>query len=215
MTQANITATIEEFLKSRYRNVYNQGLDGLATDRDGNFLHYNQIIDQTYNELFKDMHLNDTITDEFKKEFCKYFYNREIGLETFARFQVALENVLNVECFNLFKFMKEIRNKSIDDLNKSIDMRTDADSNGDNQGLGLLQSRPDDRLEAVFTDKYGVIKYADNLQENHGKFENENHSHTTGWNGSSLFDRLQGYATTQDLMYQIFLVCEKLFLQIF
>ena len=32
-------------------------LDGLAVDENGDFLHYNTIIDQTYNELFKDMEL--------------------------------------------------------------------------------------------------------------------------------------------------------------
>jgi hypothetical protein len=57
MTQNHTTTTIERFLKSRYRNPVNNQLDGLALDEDGNFLHYNKIIDQTYNELFKDMHL--------------------------------------------------------------------------------------------------------------------------------------------------------------
>ena len=113
MTQTNTTATIATFLKSRYRNPVSGRLDGLAVDEDGNFLHYNTIIDDTYNEFFKDMNLVDGVSENFKKEFCKHFYNREIGLETFARFQVALEDVLNNECFNLFKYLAEIRNKAI------------------------------------------------------------------------------------------------------
>ena len=91
MTQNNTTATIEQFLKSRYRNPITGNLDGLAVDENGDFLHYNVIIDQTFNELFKDMHLNQYVDDDFKKLFCQRFYNREIGFETFARFQVFLE----------------------------------------------------------------------------------------------------------------------------
>ena len=90
MTQSNLTVTIASFLKSRYKNPLTNQLDGLAVDEDGNFLHYNVIIDQTFNEVFKDMHLIPEVTDNFKKEFCKHFYNREIGLETFARFQNAI-----------------------------------------------------------------------------------------------------------------------------
>ena len=47
MTQNNTTATIGTFLKSRYRNPLNGKLDGLAVDEDGNFLHYNTIINAT------------------------------------------------------------------------------------------------------------------------------------------------------------------------
>lgn len=78
MTQNNTTATIATFLKSRYKNPVTDKLDGLALDENGDFLHYNTIIDQTYNELFKDMELVNGVSDNFKKEFCKHFYNREI-----------------------------------------------------------------------------------------------------------------------------------------
>ena len=57
LTQSNLTATIASFLKSRYKNPLTGQLDGLAVDEEGEFLHYNTIIDQTYNELFKGMNL--------------------------------------------------------------------------------------------------------------------------------------------------------------
>lgn len=215
MTQNHTTTTIERFLKSRYRNPLTNELDGLAVDENGDFLHYNTIIDQTYNELFKDMHLNPNIPEYFKKEFCKHFYNREIGLETFARFQILLESKLNNECFNLFRMLDELRKKAINDLNQGVDLYVDSDSTGDNQGLGIVETRPQDRKEIVFTPKYGVIEYANNLQENHGKYENEAHNHTHGWQGNSLFERLQEMAEFTDLLFQILNSCDELFLQVF
>ena len=169
MTQNNTTATIATFLKSRYRNPVTGRLDGLALDENGDFLRYNTIIDQTYNELFKDMELVNGVSDNFKKEFCKHFYNREIGLETFARFQIALEEVLNNECFNLFKYLAEIRNKAIKDLNQSMNIDTVGNQKADGQALQIANTTPQERKEIVFTDRYGVIEYADNLVENHQK----------------------------------------------
>ena len=154
MTQNNTTATIETFLKSRYKNPLNGKLDGLAVDEDGNFLHYNTIINATYNELFKDMELTKYVDDSFKKEFCKHFYNREIGLETFARFQILLENSLNTKCLNLLKGRYEILNKTLDELNKSMDITSKNKGKGDNQGLGIANTTPQDRLEILFTESF-------------------------------------------------------------
>lgn len=214
MTQNNTTATIASFLKSRYRNPVTGQLDGLAVDEEGNFLHYNVIIDQTFNELFKDMRLSSYVDDDFKKEFCKHYYNREIGLETFARFQILLETSLNTKCLNLLKARAELKNKSIMDLNQSIDIKNDANANGDNQGLGIMNTTPQDRLEILFTPKYGTIQHANALQENHGKFENENHSHTHGWSGNSLGERIDNLAQITDLTFSILNLLDDLFLQV-
>lgn len=73
MTQINTTATIATFLKSRYRNPVTGKLDGLAVDENGDFLHYNEIINQTYNELFKDMDLVSGVSDNFKRSFANTF----------------------------------------------------------------------------------------------------------------------------------------------
>lgn len=215
MTQNNTTATIATFLKSRYRNSITGKLDGLAVDEDGNFLHYNTIIDDTYNELFKDMHLVDGVSENFKKEFCKHFYNREIGLETFARFQVALEDVLNNECFNLFKYLAEIRNKAIKELNQSMNIDTVGNQKADGQALQIANTTPQERKEIVFTERYGVIEYADNLVENHQKNNADTKSNVSGWSGSSLAERLQNNAELKDIQFQIFNICDKLFLQVF
>ena len=215
MTQNNTTATIATFLKSRYRNPVAGRLDGLAVDENGDFLHYNTIIDQTYNELFKDMKLVNGVSDNFKKEFCKHFYNREIGLETFARFQIALEEVLNNECFNLFKYLAEIRNKAIKDLNQSMNIDTVGNQKADGQALQIANTTPQERKEIVFTDRYGVIEYADNLVENHQKNNADTKSNVSGWSGSSLAERLQANAELKDIQFQIFNVCDKLFLQVF
>lgn len=215
MTQNNTTATISTFLKSRYRNPLTGRLDGLALDENGDFLHYNIIIDQTYNELFKDMHLLDGVSENFKKEFCKHFYNREIGLETFARFQVALEDVLNNECFNLFKYLAEIRNKAIKDLNKSMDIDTVGNQTADGQALQIANTSPQERKEILFTPGRGVIEYADNLVENHQKNNADSKSNVSGWSGSSLAERLQNNAELMDIQFQIFNICDKLFLQVF
>lgn len=214
MTQNNTTATIGTFLKSRYRNPLTNQLDGLAVDEDGNFLHYNTIIDSTFQELFKDMHLNSYVDDSFKKEFCKHFYNREIGLETFARFQILLETSLNTKCLNLLKGRAEMLTKTLDQLNQSIDIKNDSTGQGDNQGLGIANTTPQDRLEILFTEKYGVIDYANALQENHGKFETENHSRTHGWSGGSLGERLDSLANLTELTYAIFNQLDELFLQV-
>ena len=214
LTQSNLTATIATFLKSRYRNPLTNQLDGLAVDEDGNFLHYNTIIDQTYNELFKGMKLIPEVTDNFKKEFCKHFYNREIGLETFTRFQIALEETLNNECYNLFKYMAALRDTSIEELNKSMDIDTTGNQRGDGQALQIMETRPQERKEIVFTEKYGVIEYANNLVENHQKNEADTKSNVTGWTGSSLADRYQNSASLIDVQFQIFQVCDNLFSQV-
>ena len=214
MTQSNLTATIATFLKSRYKNPLTGQLDGLAVDEEGEFLHYNTIIDQTYNELFKGMNLIPEVTDNFKKEFCKHFYNREIGLETFARFQIALEETLNNECYNLFKYMASLREKSVEDLNKSMNIDTTGQQKGDGQALQIVETRPQERKEIVFTDKYGVIEYANNLVENHQKNEADTKTNVTGWSGSSLADRLQNGANIPDIQFQIFQVCDSLFSQV-
>ena len=214
MTQSNLTATIATFLKSRYKNPLTGQLDGLAVDEEGEFLHYNTIIDQTYNELFKGMNLIPEVTDNFKKEFCKHFYNREIGLETFARFQIALEETLSNECYNLFKYMASLREKSVEDLNKSMNIDTTGQQKGDGQALQIMETRPQERKEVVFTDKYGVIEYANNLVENHQKNEADTKTNVTGWSGSSLADRLQNGANIPDIQFQIFQVCDSLFSQV-
>lgn len=214
MTQNNTTATIASFLKSRYRNPVTGQLDGLAVDDNGEFLHYNAIIDNTYNELFKDMQLTEFVDDSFKKEFCKHYYNREIGLETFARFQILLETSLNTKCLNLLKARFEIMKKSLMELNQSIDIRNDNQATGDNQGLGIMNTTPQERLEILFTPKYGTIEHANALQENHAKFENENHNHTHGWSGNSLGERLDSLAQITDLTYSILNELDELFLQV-
>ena len=214
MTQNNTTATIGTFLKSRYKNPLTGKLDGLAVDEDGNFLHYNTIINATYNELFKGMELSTYVDDSFKKEFCKHFYNREIGLETFARFQILLETSLNTKCLNLLKGRYEILNKTLRELNQSIDITSKNKGKGDNQGLGIANTTPQDRLEILFTGKYGVIEHANALQENHGKFETENESNTSGWSGASLGERLDNLANLTELTYAIFNQLDELFLQV-
>ena len=214
LTQSNLTVTIATFLKSRYKNPLTGQLDGLAVDEEGKFLHYNTIIDQTYNELFKGMNLIPEVTENFKKEFCKHFYNREIGLETFARFQIALEETLNNECYNLFKYMKALRETSIEELNKSMNIDTTGNQRGDGQALQIMETRPQERKEVVFTEKYGVIEYANNLVENHQKNEADSKTNVNGWTGSSLADRLQNGASLVDLQFQIFQVCDSLFSQV-
>ena len=214
LTQSNLTATIASFLKSRYKNPLTGQLDGLAVDEEGEFLHYNTIIDQTYNELFKGMNLIPEVTENFKKEFCKHFYNREIGLETFARFQITLEETLNNECYNLFKYMKALRETSIEELNKSMNIDTTGNQRGDGQALQIMETRPQERKEVVFTEKYGVIEYANNLVENHQKNEADSKTNVNGWTGSSLADRLQNGASLVDLQFQIFQVCDSLFSQV-
>ena len=214
LTQSNLTTTIATFLKSRYKNPLSGQLDGLAVDEEGEFIHYNTIIDQTYNELFDGMNLIPEVTDNFKKEFCKHFYNREIGLETFARFQIALEETLNNECYNLFKYMSVLRDTSIDELNKSMNIDTVGNQKGDGQALQIVETRPQERKEVVFTDKYGVIEYANNLVENHQKNEADSKTNVNGWTGSSLADRYQNSASLTDLQFQIFQVCDSLFSQV-
>ena len=214
MAQNNTTATIGTILKSRYKNPLNGKLDGLAVDEDGNFLHYNTIINATYNELFKGMELTTYVDDSFKKEFCKHFYNREIGLETFTRFQILLETSLNTKCLNLLKGRYEILNKTLRELNQSIDITSKNKGKGDNQGLGIANTTPQDRLEILFSKKYGVIEHANALQENHGKFETENESNTSGWSGASLGERIDTLANLTDLTYAIFNELDELFLQV-
>lgn len=214
LTQTNMTVTIASFLKSRYVNPVTNQLDGLAVDENGDFLHYNVIINQTFNEIFKGMHLISDVTDDFKKEFCKHFYNREIGLETFARFQLALEETLNNECYNLFKYMRALRETSIEELNKSMNIDTTGNQKGDGQALQIVETMPQERKEIVFTDKYGVIEYANNLVENHQKNVSDTKQNVNGWTGSSLADRYQNSAGLIDLQFQIFQICDSLFLQV-
>ena len=218
MTQNNTTATIEQFLKSRYRNPITGQLDGLAVDENGDFLHYNVIIDQTFNELFKDMRLNQYVDDDFKKLFCQRFYNREIGFETFARFQVFLEQELNTDCLNLFKVRDTLKNMSLDQMNQDTNMYNDGSSKNDSHTLSISNTTPQEHLSITYDNdhdqKYGAIDYANALGEGNAKGKEDHHSYTHGWAGGQLAQRYNQLAQMEDLTFEIFNILEPLFLQV-
>ena len=158
MTQVNITTTIAEFLKSKYYDENTHRIAGLTVDDKGDFIHYNKIIDQTFNEVFKPMKGVDFVSDYFKKLFCQAFYNREIGFETFARFQVELEKCLKTECFNYLKLAEEARNLTIAKMNADHDNFNDSSAHADGHTLDLAKQTPQDQVEFTCTDKYGLLR---------------------------------------------------------
>lgn len=214
MTQANITTTIAEFLKSRYVDKNTHRIAGLTVDDKGDFIHYNKIIDQTFNEVFKPMTGIDFVSDYFKKLFCQAFYNREIGFETFARFQVELEKCLKTECFNYLKLAEEARNLTIDKMNADHDNFNDSSAHSDGHSLDLAKQTPQDQVEFTFTDKYGVITHVDSIGEGHNKNDSDSHSHDYGWGGDNYFKSLNDMSNLPDYYDMVLDICDDLFLQV-
>ncbi len=96
-----------------------------------------------------------------------------------------------------------------------MNIDTVGNQKADGQALQIANTTPQERKEIVFTDRYGVIEYADNLVENHQKNNADTKSNVSGWSGSSLAERLQANAELKDIQFQIFNICDKLFLQVF
>lgn len=192
---------------------------GYTVDEKGDFYHYNEIIDETYNELFKDMNLTLEVSERFKKDFCKYFYNREIGFEVFAQFQNKLENCLNNECFNLLKNLEYIRNMSIDDMLQNINITNDGVNNSKAKNLALFENKPENRLNIIYNQNNineTVIEYANNLNENHSLGSSDTLSHTKGFTGMNKFNALNEFNYNTDIQAQIFnIIDKKCFSQVF
>lgn len=209
-------ATLRQYLLSKYVDENGEPI-GYSTTPDiyGDFHHYNDVIDHTYKTVFQNMRLRVTIDDDFKKEFCKRFYVKQIGFETFAPFFLHVETMLNNECFNLFKLRDEIRNMIPEDMLKTTDVwnighyegtsDTDQTSNSetnakqDNDTLQIQSNTPEKDTSIIYPNKEGYIKNASALGETHGKNEgnsktdNKADSHTK--NKSDTTNHSIGYVT--------------------
>lgn len=205
------TVTIRTFLLSRFVDEFGKK-NGLSVSPDGDYYHMNTIIDETYNEVFKDMQLLEAVDTQFKKEFCRRFYNREIGYETFARFQVAFEGFLNTTCFNLFKFRATLMNMEIED--STLTNNTTSTATGDSKSLAITSTQPQNDLAILYPEGTGTIRYADALGENYGNQDSS--TNVVGTNGRPLFEQLSLNAQIVPIDEQIFLKADQtLFMQVY
>lgn len=216
---ARYSATIRTFLLSHMTNDFDEP-NGQGVKNDGlkgDFYHYNEVIDKTHNRIFEKMNFHpvvgSAIDNNFEREFCKRFYNMEIGYEVFAQFFIALENTFNTTCFNFFKFRLELMQMSLEDSRLTMDVSSTA--NGDSRNLALTATTPQEDLSIIYPGNAGdVIKYADAIGENYGK--NTGESTTKGSNTRPLFELLNYHAQLTPIDEQIFNIVEqRCFMQIF
>lgn len=186
---------------------------------NGDWAHYNEIIDEHYQKVFDNMSLTIEIKDKedietFKKDFCKRFYNSEIGFEVWAQFEVALEAALNSTCYNLLKFYNLIRNMGIEDMKETSNMKSTSDAAS--KLKALLNNTPKTDLAIIFDDfeQAKLIKYADSIQE---QYSNQTGNNTSiGSNTLPLFQLYNYFAQLPDIEEQIFNILEnKIFCQIY
>lgn len=208
---SNYTITIRTFLLSHFKDEHGKR-NGYGLDIDGNFYHPNVIINNTYNKVFEQMELHPHVSEEFKKAFCKRFYNSEIGFETWARFNIALEQVLNNDCYNLFKVLNDLRNLTDDDITKNMVIENNSNTNANNKAVNLVETRAGESKEIIFTENYGIIEHANNVAETHSKQDVDNSSVTKGQTGSTKMERLLQLGYSNDIITQILNKCEHLFM---
>lgn len=153
-------------------------------DFNGDFLHPNEIINKTYNEIFDPMELSVELDDHFKKAFCKRFWNSNIGgTGTFGGFFPILEDCLDSDCHNLLYFYNFLRYPSEEDLLTTIDLENDGDQDGTSAGLQIMQNTPKNDLNIIYDDSdtdNRIIRYASALQEQHSRQNAKNKTKTKG-----------------------------------
>lgn len=207
------TITIRQFLLSHMTDEDGNQNGYLTKDNDfyGDFWSMNEVIDKTFEHVFKQMHLIIPIDDYFKKAFCKRFYNSEIGFEVWAQFITKLEDTLNTTCFNLFKFRNALMNMSEEEAKKTMNMAVTQMGNSDS--LGIANTSPQTDLNIIYPNEEGIIKYADALQENHSK--NTGTSTTVGTN-MSPFLAMHMYANISPIDEVIFnIIDRRCFIQLY
>lgn len=210
--------TIRTFLLSFVEDE-NGLTDGYGVVNNGYFSdyrHYKEIIDTYYHKVFENMDL--TIETKYKedietikRDFCKRFYNREIGYETWAQFEVALEEKLNTTCFNLLKFYNLIRDMTVEDLAQTNN--STSTSAGDSKTLSLTSTQPQKDLSIIY-DGSSIIRYADLIAENYG--EQKQNANVVGSNTLPKFQLYNYFAQLPDIEEQIFnILDDKIFMGLF
>lgn len=214
---ATYSVTIRTYLLSFFKDEFGAHAgNGVKNDElAGDFYHPNEIIDQTYNELFKHMDLSLPLHDTIKKDFLKRFYNREIGFEVMSQFIIQLEQMLNTTCYNLIKFWSLVRDMPEEEWLQTANMSGTSKASGDSKSLGITSTQPQGDLAIIYPSGDGVIKYADALGENYGNQSQESLTNTVGSNTRPKWEMYNYYATLTDIEEQIFNHCELLFMQVF
>lgn len=210
--------TIGDFLLSHMTDSrgFPNGYGVINDNPWGEFYHYNEVIDKTYQYVFQDMNISIELPEQFQKDFCKRFYNREIGFEVWSQFQMHLETALNSTCYNLLKFYDELRNMEIKEALKTMDITTDTEAKLNTKGLSLGETTPEKDLSILYPTGEGVIKHADQLAENYGNNDSEGHNHTYGFSGRTPFEMANFFAGLTDVEEQIFnILDDMLFMQVY
>lgn len=213
MSRAGVT--IRTYLLSHMTNEFGEP-NGQGVKNDGllgEFYHPNEVIDKTFYKLFENMVFYIEVDDQFKKEFCKRFYNKRIGFDTFAPFLTYLESYLNTKCYNLFKFRKKLMEMTEDEWLRTVNIQNTG--KGNQKQLAIENTSPQNDLSIIYNDVpgSGVIKYANALGENYGASDSV--STTTGSNTGPQFDLLNYFARITPIDEQIFNICEDLFYQLY
>lgn len=210
---SNTTVTIRQILLST-QNTENR-YDGFDTKftRYGDYLSFQEVIDDNYKNFWERVRLTQNVTDRFKKDFLEYFYNREIGFEVVAPFFTKLSSVLNTDCYILLKLLETVREMDIDEMLSTIELYNTGNMNG--KANAIVETKPKNDLSIVYDTemKETLIKYADAVNENLQK--SETNSKTWGRTTGSKFNALNEMGFYEDIQAQIFRICDKeCFLQI-
>lgn len=180
-------------------------------DEKGDFLHYNEIIDKHFSFVFEGMDLNEYVDTDFKKEFCKRFYNRHFN-DMWANFQIRLESFLNNDAYNLLKFKNDIRDMTPDELMATVDLGSNGKTK--NGGIGIVENTPKQDLKILYPSGKGLIKHASQLQESFGNGSSE--GTTKGYSGTGKGFQLMALALMEDTQAIIFSLADtKLFSGVF
>lgn len=214
---STFTMPLSDFLKQFMTNDFDEpNPTGVKNNnRQGDWYHMNEVIDKTFNRPFENMRLQtvvaSAIDEEFKRAFCVRYYDREIGFDVWAPFEAYVENILNTECFNLFKFRDAIKNMTPDKWNQTG--KTTTNTSGDSKNLGIQNTSPKDDLSIIYPGVPGdIIKYADALAEQYGNSVQSGESTTA--NTRPMFEQLTYNALLPSIDDLILNKLNKAFLQI-
>lgn len=215
---AKYTMTINQILKSLHPDNLT-----FRTEEDfynGDYLSPNKIIEDTKEVFFSKMKLNKYVNSDFKTQFLLRFYNEEIAFETVTPFFTRLETILNSDVLMQLKLADELRNAEIEKLLSQNDLQTKSVSDGNNSNIGLVETTPEDDLNILFNKDgkdFSLIKYANEIQEQHAKIDGSTSSTIKGFSGgNSYYILLQAILQFTDPYEQIFNECERrLFMQVY
>lgn len=210
---ATYTVTLGEILRSFMTNSFGEpNPTGVKEGKEGDYYSQKEIIDKTYENLFTEMTIVSDIDDEWKKDFCAEFYDREIGMDTWARSRLFIQKLINIECNYLFKFRRQLKDMDASEWIQTG--KTTTTTSGDNKNKQLALDTPENNLDMVWPGTEGnVLKYASTIGEGYG--QNTATGESISQNTRPMFEQLYYFAQLTSIDEEIMNIMNRAFLQIY